>query len=118
MNEVEVLTGNNILIFLLVLVALATLFILFANVVESARKLKKPQENKENSLASHQEACEKRFARDYRILDEHTKQIEEVKETNRVLCAGVHALLEHELHNGNSDEMRQASDDLFKHLNK
>lgn len=118
MDEIKVLTSDNLLVFLLVLVALATLFILFSNVVEAARKLKKPQENKENSLASHQEACEKRFDRDYRILDEHTRQIEDVKETNRVLCAGVHALLEHALHNGNSDEMQKASTALFKHLNK
>lgn len=118
MDEINQLTGNNLLTFLLVLVTLATLFILFVNVVDSARKLKKPQENKENSLVSHQEECERRFSRDFRMLDEHSKRIENVEETTRVLCAGIHALLEHELHNGNSDEMRRASEALFKHLNK
>jgi hypothetical protein len=118
LDEVQALTSNNLLTFLLVLVALATLFILFFNVVEAVHKLKKPQENKENNLMIRQGECEKRFARDYRVLDEHTRRIEDVEETNHVLCAGIHALLEHELHNGNSDEMRAASEALFKHLNK
>ena len=29
-----------------------------------------------------------------------------------VICAGVQALLEHELHNGNTDEMHQASSEI------
>ena len=118
MDEVKVLTSDNLLIFLLILVALATLFILFVNVVESARKLKKPQENKENNLTSHQDECQKRFDHDYQMLNDHAERIEDVEETTHVLCAGIHALLEHELHNGNSDEMRAASDVLFRHLNK
>lgn len=118
MDEVKLLTSDNVLVFLLVLVSLSTLFILFVNVIEAVHKLKKPQENKESILASQQEECKKRFAHDYRILDDHSKRIEGVEETTKVLCAGIHALLEHELHNGNSDEMQAASAALFKHLNK
>lgn len=118
MAEIKQLTGDNLLIFLLVLVAVATLFILFVNVIDAVRKLRKPQESRENNLVNRQEECEKRFARDYRMLDDHGRRIECVEETTRVLCAGIHALLEHQLHNGNSDEMRAASEALFRHLNK
>lgn len=35
----------------------------------------------------------------------------------RALCAGVRALLEHELHNGNPDELKTASDKIEKWVN-
>lgn len=118
MDDVMMLTGSNITTFLLVLVALLGLFVLAVRAVESVRSLRKPQDQKESSLASHQTECERRFARDYKMLAEHDESIVGLKETNRVLCAGMHALLEHALHNGNSGEMQKASQDLFEHLNK
>lgn len=117
MDNVQALTGANLTTFLLVLVALAGLFILFSNVVEAARKLRKPQEKKETSLTEHQEACEKRFAADYKRFAALENRMQYQEDTSKVLCAGIHALLEHELHNGNADEMRRASADLFDHLN-
>lgn len=118
MGEVKMLTGDHLMIFLLVVVAITTLFILFVNAAEAMRKLKRPQEKKEDILESRQSECAKMFDRDFKRLNEHTERIEAVEETTRILCAGIHALLEHELHNGNADEMRQASAALFDHLNK
>lgn len=118
MDEVKLLTGDHIFIFLMVLVAIATLLILTGNAVEAVRKLRRPQEKKEDILERRQSECAKMFDRDFKRLNEHALRIEAVEETTRVLCTGMHALLEHELHNGNADEMRQASAALFDHLNK
>lgn len=118
MENVNVLaTGDNLTTFLLVLVALAGLFILFSNVVEAARKLFKSKNQEREDLDSRQTACDRKFANDKRLLEDHDKRIDTLEEGSRVQCAALHALLEHELHNGNSAEMKKASDDLFNHLN-
>lgn len=118
MDNVQALTGANLTTFLLVLVALAGLFILFVNVVDAARKLRKPQERHEHDLVSHQEACEKKFAHDKRAIDDHAMRIDNLEAGQRVICAALHELLEHELHNGNADAMRKVSGDLFTYLNR
>jgi hypothetical protein len=118
LDNVQALTGANLTTFLLVLVALAGLFILFSNVIEAARKLRKPQERQADELVHHQEACEKRFAADKRTIDLHGERIDDLEVGQRVICAALHELLEHELHNGNGDAMRKASSDLFAYLNR
>ena len=117
-NVTFLATGENFTTFLLVLVALAGLFILFANVVEAARKLFKPKSKEKEDLDQRQTACDRKFANDQQMLIDHDKRIDSLEEGSRVQCAALHALLEHELHNGNSAEMKKASDDLFDHLNR
>ena len=58
----------------------------------------------------------KKLAVDKARLDEHEESIHELKEENRVVCAALLALLDHELHNGNADQMERARDDLMKYL--
>ncbi len=53
---------------------------------------------------------------DKRRLDKHDKAIEALQDGQRVTCEGVQALLNHALHNGNSDEMQRASTDLNQWL--
>lgn len=118
MDNVQALTGANLTAALLVVVALAGIFVLFANVVEAARKLRKPQKTQEHDLVSHQEACEKKFANDKRLLDDHSGRIDDLEAGQRVICAALHELLEHELHNGNAESMRKVSGDLFTYLNR
>lgn len=118
MENLKALTGDNLMTFLLVLVALAGLYILFANVVESTRKLRKPKEQESDDATARRSACDRKFANDQRAILDHDKRIEALEEGSRVQCAALHALLEHELHNGNSAEMKKASDDLFTHLNR
>lgn len=117
MNEVQALSGANISTFMVVLVALMGLFVLAGNVVDAARKMRKPRERKEEDLQTHQEACGKKFAADQRMLERHERDIGDLQDAQRVICAALHELLEHELHNGNSDKMRKASSDLFDYLN-
>ena len=56
------------------------------------------------------------LATDKARLDAHEKAIAELREGQKVVCGGLHALLEHELHNGNADQMQTASSDLTKWL--
>ena len=109
------LTWDNLLVALLVLVALATVYVLIGNVVETTRKLKKPKANQEADLTEHRRACEKKFRQDQ--LENHGKRIDRLEEGQKVICAALHELLEHELHNGNAAAMKAASDNLFDYLN-
>lgn len=56
------------------------------------------------------------LANDKTRLDKHDKAIDALQEGQKVTCEGVQALLNHALHNGNSDEMQKASTDLNKWL--
>lgn len=53
-----------------------------------------------------------------KILEDHGKTIGEMKESQRFLCSGVMALLDHELHNGNSEQMQKSRDDIMDFLSK
>lgn len=100
---------------LLHLIAGALLLILAANAVEAVRKLfgKKPDAT---SLEKHCQDSEDRFKRGEKHIAENHDHITDLKEGQRVMCVAVMALLNHELHNGNSDEMSKASAGLNEYL--
>ena len=58
----------------------------------------------------------KKLANDKIRLDEHEEAIKDLQESTQVLCSGILALLDHELHNGNTDQMQGARDDLMHYL--
>ena len=100
---------------LLYMIAGALLLILAANAVEAVRKLfgKKPNAA---SLEKHCQDSEDRFKRGEKHIAENHDHITDLKEGQRVICVAVMALLNHELHNGNSDEMSKASAGLNEYL--
>ncbi len=112
------LSAPNMASFLTVLVGLAGLYILVCQVVESTRKLTKNRKQQENSFDSRVSECDRRFKADLSAIRDLEKRTTALEEGQRVQCAGVHALLEHELHNGNAEEMKDASKELFDYLNK
>ena len=57
-----------------------------------------------------------KLANDKDRLDNHEQAIQDLQESSRVQCAALVALLDHELHNGNKEQMEGARDDLLKHL--
>ena len=117
MENVEVLTHENLITFLLVLVALMWVAERIMSFVERVKKWRRPQEVREENLNSQQETCRKKFDRDRAELDKHAERLDDLESGQAVMCNGIHALLEHALHNGNSDEMRAASAALFSYLN-
>lgn len=58
----------------------------------------------------------KKLDTDKRRLDEHEEQIAALKESNHLQSAALMALLDHELHNGNTDQMQKARDDIMHYL--
>ncbi len=58
----------------------------------------------------------KKLANDKKRLDEHEEAIHSLRESSRVQLAALQALLDHELHNGNADQMQSARDDINSYL--
>ena len=58
----------------------------------------------------------KKLATDKARLDDHDKAIHELQDGQKVLCSGLLALLDHELHNGNTEQMQKARNDIMTYL--
>lgn len=66
---------------------------------------------------------DRKFANDKQLLETHTRQIGELNKRvdgletgQKAQCRGILALLNHELHNGNSDEMEEAKKGMDNYL--
>lgn len=116
MDNLQVFTTGNVYAFLAVVVGLAGLIILTANVVDAVRKLRKPTEREHETLATRQQACDKKFQNDKTRLDAHEKALEDVCKGQRAQCVAVKALLNHAIHNGNTTEMVEAAAGLDEWL--
>lgn len=109
--------GANISTVILYVIAAMLLLILAANAVEACKKLfgKKPGKPDE-ALLKHCEDAEDRFRRGEKHIAENHDHIADLREGQRVMCVAVMALLNHDLHNGNSDEMNRALNGLNDYL--
>lgn len=58
----------------------------------------------------------KKLEQDMRRLDSHDSAIQSLQESNKVLCNGVLAMLDHLLHNGNGEQMQEARDLIMQFL--
>lgn len=101
---------------LVTVVVICGVLVTVLTLIEKVQKLRttnsKPQDNILDMLKN-----------DKNRLDAHEAAISEIRvkqrsleEGQRAVCAGVMALLEHELHNGNSTQMEQASADINRYL--
>lgn len=60
----------------------------------------------------------KKLANDKQRLDQHDEAIDDLREGNQVICSALIAILDHGIHNGNTDQMQDARDDLMRYLSK
>ena len=58
----------------------------------------------------------KKLANDKNRLDEHDAAIKRLQESSEVQCAALLALLDHQLHNGNAEQMEKAKADIVEYL--
>jgi uncharacterized protein HemX len=133
-KPIEGITPGMIWTFVAVLVGLAALYVLYGKVRETYQKNKK-MKDPENKLADEISArvlekleprfaeIDKKLANDKATLAGHTRQIEALAtRTNgnedgvKALSRGVLALLNHTLHNGNTDELEHAQQALNDYL--
>lgn len=134
-QPIEGITPSALWIFLYVAVGLCALIVLGDKVrgvfagAKDRKQAKKPELADEIS-AKVLEKLEPRFseidrklANDKARIDEHTRVLgalsartDGLEAGQKVLCRGVLALLNHELHNGNNDEMEKAQQGINNYL--
>ena len=138
MQPIEGITPDMLWTALIVLVGVGGLIVLGDKVMDVWRKhqaRKQISSGPESQLAEaiSKKVIEKmeprfadidrKFANDKQLLETHTRQIGELNrrvdglETGqKAQCRGILALLNHELHNGNSDEMEAAKKGMDNYL--
>ncbi len=116
MEWIQSLTAGNILTFLLIAAAILWIFNLASQAYKNYREFKKPKEASDKTVAEKLAEHDRFFASDKRRLEAHDEDIEDLKEGMRRNCTGIKALLNHQLHDGNTDEMSAAAADLDKWL--
>jgi uncharacterized protein HemX len=133
-KPIEGITPGMIWTFVAVLVGLAALYVLYGKVRETYAK-NKHMKDPGNKLADEISArvlekleprfaeIDKKLANDKATLDGHTRQIEALatrtdgnEDGVKALSRGVLALLNHTLHNGNTDELEHAQQALNDYL--
>lgn len=103
--------------FFLVVIALLVLFILIGQGIKLWRELfGKPKEEEDKAYADHLQESEKRFREMEQHIKENNDNIADLMEWLRVSCMASMALLNHAIHNGNTDEMEKASSELNTYL--
>lgn len=122
---------------LIVLVGVGGLIVLGDKVMDVWRKhqARKKVNSPENKLAEEISQMviakmeprfadiERKFSNDKQSIETHTRQIGEINKRvdsletgQKAQCRGILALLNHELHNGNSDEMEEAKKGMDNYL--
>ena len=131
---IEGVTPGMLWTALIVLIAGAGLYVLYGKVRETYLK-NKQMKSPENRLADEISAkviekmeprfseIDRKLANDKEQIDAHTRQINTMEKrqnssdkAEKALCRGVLALLNHELHNGNTDEMEKAKSGIDEYL--
>lgn len=132
---IEGITPSYLWIFLYVAVGIAALILLIDKVIDVFRRRAKRKEAKKPELADEIAGkvmdqlqptfteIDRKLANDKVHLDGHDRQIEGLARRMdgsengiRALVTGVLALLNHELHNGNTTELNDAQKALNKYL--
>jgi len=138
MQPIEGITPDMLWTALIVLVGVCGLIVLGDKVADVWRKhqaRKKIASGPESQLADEisKKVMEKleprfadidrKFANDKQLLETHTRQIGDMNKRvdsletgQKAQCRGILALLNHELHNGNSDEMVEAKKEIDNYL--
>lgn len=137
MQPIEGITPDMLWTALIVLVGVGGLIVLGDKVADVWRKhqARKQVNAPESKLADEisQKVLSKmeprfadidrKFANDKQTLEAHTRQIGEINKRvdsletgQKAQCRGILALLNHELHNGNSDEMEAAKKGMDNYL--
>ena len=134
-QPIEGITPGALWTTLYVLLALCLIVITVYKVVEIIRKERERKQARRPELADEisRKVLEKleprlaeidrKLANDKALIDNHTRQIAAVEARQDAMergqkaqCRGVLALLNHELHNGNSDEMERAQAGMNDYL--
>lgn len=101
---------------LVVGIAALELYNLVCSVRKNAHEEKRRKEQPSLTIEERLKAHDKMLDNDKRRLDDMERKQTDMQRGQMANCRGVQALLEHELHNGNADEMQEASHAIDKWL--
>lgn len=114
--NLDAYTADDLFKAILVFLAVCAAVTIVLEMISKIKNLTKPKTDNDRQIMQY-------FANDKARLDTHEAAIKRLEnrsdklaEGMNVVGAGVQALLEHELHNGNSEEMAKASSDINKYL--
>ena len=108
----ETLTASQLSTTAYVLLVIFGAIITVDKVIDIIKKWRTPSTDTVNKLANDK----KRLDEHQKELERQQREIDALKESNRVQSAALMALLDHELHNGNADQMQKARDDIMEYL--
>lgn len=113
-----IVNAGNIITVLLFVIAAMLLLILASNAKEAWNKLfgKEQEAADSDKLKKHCEESAERFESGEKKIEESQRSIADLREGQRVICIAVMALLNHDLHNGNSEEMTDALNGINSYL--
>lgn len=119
----EELTPSAIWTAVGVFVGLLLLFVIIVNAVEKWRTLRQPKRDADTAMDDRLTAIEDKLKNDKARLDGIARRLglmdrdtEDIYKGFGAMCNALRALLEHELHNGNADQMQSASYALNDYL--
>ena len=101
----EKITPDQLWTALMVVLAIFAAIITIDKVIEIVKKWRSPGTDIMKKLHTDKER-----------LDQHENSIKDLQKSQQVQCAALLALLDHELHNGNTGEMQKARDDIMHFL--
>lgn len=112
----SVIGGDAVIITMAFVLAVCAIIATVGKAVDVVRGWVRPARAKSDDVQTCLHADKKRLdAHDTRISDLETG-LKDTQDGQRVTMQGVMALLEHELHNGNSEQMEQASREIRAYL--
>lgn len=84
--------------------------------IKNAREERRVRDSPTRELREEVSEINEKLANDNRRLNAHERRQDDFQHGLMALCSGVQALLDHELHDGNSNEMEEASKNIDKWL--
>jgi hypothetical protein len=102
---VEAIKPDQLLNAVTVILAIFAAIVAVDKFVDVIKKWKAPEKDVAEKLRA-----------DKLALERHDADIKALKEGQKAMCKGVVALLDHELHNGNSKQMEDARSEISKYL--
>ena len=99
------LSADQILNAIVVILAILAAIVAVDKFVDVIKKWKAPEKDVISKLQS-----------DKKDIERHEKDIQTLKDGQKAMCSGVIALLDHQLHNGNTDQMEQAKHEITEYL--
>lgn len=121
----DALTVDSVYGALLVLLAICGAIATIGKAIDTINGWRKPQRDAKSTFEAMTQKCEKRFENDNRRFERGEERMAKIEEElddfhqgQFHTCMCLKALLNHELHNGNSEEMIEAASNMDKWLVK